>query len=96
MGLAEKILQGDIRAAARLMRDVDDGFSSALTELKILYPYTGKAYIIGITGPPGAGKSTLTDQITAVLRRQGSGSVSWRSIPPARLPVGRFSVTESG
>ena len=53
------------------MRDVDDGFSSALTELKILYPYTGKAYIIGITGPPGAGKSTLTDQITAVLRRQG-------------------------
>ena len=71
MGLAEKILQGDIRAAARLMRDVDDGFSSALDELKILYPHTGKAYIIGITGPPGAGKSTLTDQITAVLRRQG-------------------------
>jgi LAO/AO transport system kinase len=71
MGLAEKILQGDIRAAARLMRDVDDGFSSALAELKILYPYTGKAYIIGITGPPGAGKSTLTDQITAVFRRQG-------------------------
>jgi LAO/AO transport system kinase len=71
MGLAEKILQGDIRAAARLMRDVDDGFSSALAELKILYPYTGKAYLIGITGPPGAGKSTLTDQITAVLRRQG-------------------------
>jgi LAO/AO transport system kinase len=71
MGLAEKILQGDIRAAARLMRDVDDGFASALAELKILYPYTGKAYIIGITGPPGAGKSTLTDQITAVFRRQG-------------------------
>lgn len=71
MGLAEKILQGDIRAAARLMRDVDDGFSSALVELKILYPYTGKAYIIGITGPPGAGKSTLTDQITAALRRMG-------------------------
>ena len=71
MGLAEKILQGDIRAAARLMRDVDDGFSSALDELKILYPYTGKAYLIGITGPPGAGKSTLTDQITAVFRRQG-------------------------
>jgi len=70
MGLAERILQGDIRAAARLMRDVDDGFASALAELKILYPYTGKAYIIGITGPPGAGKSTLTDQITAAFRRQ--------------------------
>jgi len=71
MGLAERILQGDIRAAARLMRDVDDGFSSALEELKTLYPHTGNAYIIGITGPPGAGKSTLTDQITAAFRKLG-------------------------
>ena len=71
MGLAERILQGDIRAAARLMRDVDDGFSSALHELKVLYPHTGNAYIIGITGPPGAGKSTLTDQITAAFRKSG-------------------------
>lgn len=71
MALAEKILQGDIRAAARLMRNVDDGFSSALEELKTLYPHTGNAYIIGITGPPGAGKSTLTDQITAAFRRSG-------------------------
>ncbi len=71
MSLAEKILQGDIRAAARLMRDVDDGFSSALPELKTLYPHTGNAYILGITGPPGAGKSTLTDQITASFRQSG-------------------------
>lgn len=71
MALAEKILRGDIRAAARLMRDVDDGFTSALHELKTLYPHTGKAYIIGITGPPGAGKSTLTDQITAAFRSSG-------------------------
>jgi LAO/AO transport system kinase len=71
MGLADRILQGDIRAAARLMRDVDDGFSSALQELKALYPHTGNAYILGITGPPGAGKSTLTDQITAVFRQSG-------------------------
>lgn len=71
MGLAARILKGDIRAAARLMRDVDDGFPSALEELKTLYPHTGKAYIIGITGPPGAGKSTLTDQITAAFRKSG-------------------------
>ena len=71
MTLAERILQGDIRAAARLMRDVDDGFPSALQELKTLYPHTGNAYIIGITGPPGAGKSTLTDQITAAFRKLG-------------------------
>ncbi|HZV80900.1 MAG TPA: methylmalonyl Co-A mutase-associated GTPase MeaB [Geobacteraceae bacterium] len=71
MGLAERILQGDIRAAARLMRDVDDGFTSSIDELKQLYPHTGKAYLIGITGPPGAGKSTLVDQITAAYRKLG-------------------------
>ncbi|MCL2760638.1 MAG: methylmalonyl Co-A mutase-associated GTPase MeaB [Desulfuromonadales bacterium] len=71
MGLADRILNNDIRAAARLMRDIDDGLESAKAELKQLYPHTGKAYIIGITGPPGAGKSTLVDQITAEYRGQG-------------------------
>jgi LAO/AO transport system kinase len=71
MTLAEKILQGDIRAAARLMRDIDDGYRSAYAELKTLYPSTGRAFLIGITGPPGAGKSTLVDQITAAFRQRG-------------------------
>ena len=71
MALAEKILCGDIRAAARLMRDIDDGVASALDELKLLYPHAGNAYLIGITGPPGAGKSTLVDQITAEYRKRG-------------------------
>ena len=70
MSLAEKILQGDIRAAARLMRDIDDGLKSAVEELKALYPHTGKAFIVGLTGPPGAGKSTLVDQLTAAYRKQ--------------------------
>lgn len=68
MSLAERILNGDLRAASRLMRDIDDGFASAIEEMKTLYPRTGNAYIIGITGPPGAGKSTLVDQITASYR----------------------------
>jgi LAO/AO transport system kinase len=71
MSLAERILAGDIRSAARLMRDIDDGFNSALDELKILYPHSGNAFLIGITGPPGAGKSTLVDQITAEYRKRG-------------------------
>lgn len=69
--LAQLILSGNIRAAARLMRDIDDGFPSAQNELKTLYPHTGSAYIIGITGPPGAGKSTLVDQLTAAYRARG-------------------------
>lgn len=70
MSLAERVLDGEIRAAARLMRDIDDRFKSAVDELKILYPHTGKAYIIGITGPPGAGKSTLVDQVVAAYRKK--------------------------
>jgi LAO/AO transport system kinase len=71
MSLAEKVLQGEIRAAARLMRDIDDGLKSAIAELKQLYPKTGNAFIVGITGPPGAGKSTLVDQVTAAYRSRG-------------------------
>lgn len=71
MSLAEQILEGNIRAAARLMRDIDDGRPQAVDELKLLYPRTGNAYIIGITGPPGAGKSTLVDQLTASFRLRG-------------------------
>ena len=71
MSLAEQVLEGNIRAAARLMRDIDDGRPQAIEELKQLYPRTGNAYIIGITGPPGAGKSTLVDQLTASFRTRG-------------------------
>jgi LAO/AO transport system kinase len=71
MSLAEMLLNGDLRAAARLMRDIDDGIPSAREELKTLYPKSGNAYLIGITGPPGAGKSTLVDQITATYRERG-------------------------
>lgn len=71
MSLAEKILQGDIRSAARLMRNVDDNMPGAVDELKKLYPHTGKAFILGVTGPPGAGKSTLTDKLIEAYRGKG-------------------------
>jgi LAO/AO transport system kinase len=65
------VLAGDVRAAARLMRDLDDEIPAAHGALKRLYKHTGRAYILGITGAPGAGKSTLVDGITDLLRKQG-------------------------
>jgi LAO/AO transport system kinase len=64
-------MQGDVRAASRLMRDVDDGLGSATGELRALFPRTGRAYVVGITGPPGAGKSTLADRLIAHYRKAG-------------------------
>jgi len=68
---AKEILSGDVRAAARLMRDLDDEIPQAVRTLKSLYKHTGRAYILGITGAPGAGKSTLVNRVTSLLRKRG-------------------------
>jgi LAO/AO transport system kinase len=68
--LSDRVVQGDVRAASRLMRAVDDGEPGAVAELRALFPLTGKAYVVGITGPPGSGKSTLVDRLIAAFRAQ--------------------------
>jgi len=70
MGLAGKILEGDIVAAAKLISGIEDEALNALEEMSNLYPYTGKAYIIGVTGSPGAGKSTLVDNLISLFRKR--------------------------
>jgi len=67
----EPILKGEVRAAARLMRDLDDRRPDAMESLKALFPHTGKAYVVGITGNPGAGKSTVVDALIAHYRAAG-------------------------
>jgi LAO/AO transport system kinase len=71
MSIAERIVSGDVRATARLLRDIDDQIPSAREILKELYPHTGKAHVIGFTGSPGVGKSTLVDQIVLHYRKDG-------------------------
>ncbi|MFL5248200.1 MAG: methylmalonyl Co-A mutase-associated GTPase MeaB [Myxococcales bacterium] len=68
VGLADGVLRGEVRAAARLMRLIDDAQPAAEAELRALFPKTGRAQLVGITGNPGAGKSTLVDRLIAHLR----------------------------
>jgi len=70
-GLIERALQGERRAIARLISLVEDGSADLGVVMRELYPRTGNAYTIGITGAPGAGKSTLTEQIVGRARREG-------------------------
>ncbi len=64
------ILKGDVRAAAQLMTMIEKGRPGVKSLLNALRPYTGKAHRIGITGFPGAGKSTLIDQLIQKFREQ--------------------------
>ncbi|PKN69081.1 MAG: methylmalonyl Co-A mutase-associated GTPase MeaB [Deltaproteobacteria bacterium HGW-Deltaproteobacteria-12] len=70
METVKKICTGDVRCASRLIRDIEDKIPSAKSQIKKLYPHTGKSFIIGITGSPGAGKSTLTDALITELRKR--------------------------
>ena len=69
METINKICAGNVRLASRLIRDLEDKLPHARARLKKLFPHTGKSFIIGITGSPGAGKSTLTDALIAEMRK---------------------------
>ncbi len=72
MEIAESLLKGDVRAAARIISMIEDEDPRAAKALSVLYPHTGKAHVVGVTGPPGAGKSSVIDRITAVYRKDGN------------------------
>ncbi|USS41600.1 methylmalonyl Co-A mutase-associated GTPase MeaB [Thermococcus aggregans] len=69
--LIERMLKGDKRATARLITLVENDEEKAREIVKKIYPYTGDAYIVGITGPPGSGKSTLVDKLIKKARDEG-------------------------
>ena len=68
--LARAILKGDEKSAARLITLIENGKAEGYAELSVLFAHTGNAHVIGITGPPGAGKSTLTGRLAVSLVEQ--------------------------
>jgi LAO/AO transport system kinase len=69
--LVRRIRSGDIRALSRAISAVEDHTPESTELLKALFPHSGKSVLLGITGAPGAGKSTLVDQLAHAYRKQG-------------------------
>ena len=90
--LARKIREGDARALARTATGIENRDPRALETLAQLEPFGGRARLVGITGPPGAGKSTLVDALAAALRKQGK-TVAIVAVDPTSRITG--SVTDA-
>jgi len=68
--LAQGVLKRDRRSVARLMTAIENGDPDSRAAISELYPHTGKAHIVGVTGPPGSGKSTLIGQLAKQYRKE--------------------------
>jgi LAO/AO transport system kinase len=69
--LSERVIAGDPRAIARAITLIEDEAPEGRRLVQRVFPQTGRAYLMGVTGPPGAGKSTLVDRLTTELRGRG-------------------------
>jgi LAO/AO transport system kinase len=69
--LVERVLSGEPRAVARAISKVEDGAGDASELMRAVFPHTGKGLVVGITGAPGAGKSSLVDRLAALYRSRG-------------------------
>jgi LAO/AO transport system kinase len=80
--LARRVVERDSRALAKAITKIENDDRDAAALSTALYPHTGHAHIIGVTGPPGSGKSTLVDALTAVIRKDGA-SVGIIAVDPS-------------
>ncbi len=68
--LADRVLAGDARAIARAISVIEDESVASAELIRAIFAHTGRAYLIGVTGPPGAGKSTLVDRLITEIRQR--------------------------
>ena len=86
MQLVDQALAGNRRALARLISQVENDGALAAQTLAVIYPRTGRAHVVGITGSPGTGKSTLVSELAKVYRRAGQ-TVGIVAVDPNVIPL---------
>lgn len=91
MKLVEQIIHGDRLALARLLTQVENNAPEGWAALDELFPYTGRAHLVGVTGAPGTGKSSLVNQLAFAFRRPKDGSAPLRVAVIAVDPSSPFS-----
>ncbi len=87
MSLAEAVLAGDRLALARTLTQVENGTAQGRAALDALFHHTGRAHLIGVTGAPGTGKSSLVNQLARAYRQPADGDETSRCAPPRRVAV---------
>jgi GTPase len=90
--LGERVLAGDPRAIARAISLIEDEDPASADLVRSIFGRTGRAYLVGVTGPPGAGKSTLVDRLVTALRSGGTGARAVQASDDARPAVGVIAV----
>lgn len=83
MSLVERIRAGDRLALARLLTQIENEDAAGFNTLTELFPHTGRAHLIGITGAPGSGKSTLVNRLALELRRRTGATVAIVAVDPS-------------
>ncbi len=86
--LVNGVLRGDVLAAARLIRDIEDENPDAAEALDGIYPHTGRAFVVGITGPTGSGKSTLIGCLIDFFRKSKDMTVGIVAVDPTSSVTG--------
>ena len=91
MDLVERVLAGERLALARLLTQVENGTPAGRAALDVLYAHTGQAHMVGITGAPGTGKSSLANQLAKTFRRMDDRTPARRVAVLAVAPSSPFS-----